>query len=129
MTVAVVHPTPIAFWAVTVKDIEAEAVTASATRTVKVARPGAVAVPVTAPVVESESPAGSEPETTVYTYGAVPLVAVSTQTAPDTAFPTMGFGRAVFVMVGAALSAAVAKTTRDNDFSSLKGLTPAPSMP
>jgi hypothetical protein len=88
-----------AFCAVIVKLLDAVADVASVTVTPNVAAPAVVAVPLIAPPEESERPAGREPDATAHEYGAIPPLALSVQTAPETALDMIGFGTAVVVMV------------------------------
>src|SRR5664279_1077043 len=97
MTVAVVQPRPTAYCAVIVNCLVTVADAESVTRRENVCAPAVIAVPVTAPL-DRLNPAGRLPADTAQEYGAVPPLAVNVHTPPETAFPTIGFGRAEGVM-------------------------------
>src|SRR5262245_38175356 len=62
----------------------------SVTATVKTNVPGVVAVPVITPPLDSASPFGSSPDSTVQAYGAVPPVAVNVCGEYFTSTPPFG---------------------------------------
>ena len=87
-----------AFWAVMVNCFVAVAEAESVMLTVKVEGPGDVAIPVIVPTGDRLKPAGRLPADTAHVYGGVPAVALNAHTVPETAFPTIGLGRAAVVM-------------------------------
>jgi hypothetical protein len=91
-------------------DFVDEALLAPVTRTVKVEVPAVVGVPLIAPPVDRERPAGRGPEETDQLYGCVPPVAASVLLY---AVPTVPAGKGLAVeIVGAAAALTVRLTDR-----------------